>query len=178
MIHLRISLLVALVVLVFSSGCRTPKPTSLAQWSACWHQGHTIEFRKPRVKGVKLDQVRLNPNKTTAVLHLATRWGQSLFVSEYTFAFLMLELPATVKTGQTVKWTSSGRGIYREGGQMVSLETRKFSGKLTVLKRDKSRIRVRLEMMTGPAKLNLLKSKPRVLKGDVTLMVINSRGAC
>jgi hypothetical protein len=61
---------------------------------------------------------------------------------------------------------------------MVSLETRKFSGKLTVLKRDKSRIRVRLEMMTGPAKLNLLKSKPRVLKGDVTLMVINSRGAC
>ena len=63
-------------------------------------------------------------------LYLHTRWGESLFVSEYSFAELMLEV-AKLEVG-TLDVAPGHRAIYTEGGQSLLFQSTTLEGTVEI----------------------------------------------
>ena len=110
------------------AGCRAPRPSSIERWEACVVERGRVERSSVRVT--------VGPG-TAPVVFLHARWGDSPFVSEYSWGELMAELTGGLSGGATTTYANGApAAAYREGGQILAFDTDRLDGSIRVVRSD------------------------------------------
>lgn len=164
--------LIPLAVLLAAAvaGCRRPKPSSIERWAACVvEHGHV---------GRTGDRVEIGPGPTPT-LYLHVRWGDSPFVTEYSWGELMAELSGGLTAGATTQFTNSAPpASYREGGQLLVFDTDRLEGTVHVVRADARTAVLEVDLSAGWPRVDIAKHGIIPARGTITAKRVGSPGAC
>jgi hypothetical protein len=166
----RSPLLFVLLIATTVAGCRTRKPSSIERWSACLVEHGHIERTG--------DQVEIGAGPTPT-LFLHVRWGESPFVTEYTWGSLMAELSGGLASGATTPFASGApRASYREGGQILVFDTDRLEGTVRVVRADARSAVLDVDLAAGWPRVDLDKRGVVPARGTITAKLVASPREC
>lgn len=151
-------------------GCRAPRPASVEKWQACLVEHARIEQKGDRPVVVAGD---------LSVLFLHARWGDSPFVTEYSWGETLLELPAPLAVGTTVILEDAALKVsHREGGQALVFVSSRFEGSLGILRLDPRMAEIGLDLGATAPTVDLAKRGSVTMSGNVTAARVASITDC
>jgi len=163
-------LIAGLLSLLSAGGCRSPRPTSLSEWTACVLDHHHLECPPSGCRAGAPAELEAIPGGTGAVLYLHAEWGRSPIASEYQFGFLMVELPALAPG--TVR---DLKGLYREGSQALAFNSTTLQGSVEVLSSTSDRCQIGLALEAATPDVG---TGARPLRGTVTARRVPDLKSC
>lgn len=147
----------ALLVLVLT-GCRSPRPTHLSDWHSCVVDRTVPE---PVADSSSLSPVPGEGN----TLSMTVEWGRSPVVTEYSFAELVLALPANLTKGTQIK---DPAGEYKEGGQALVFQSRVLLGTIDVTEVDADHVVLAIHLTASSPSVDFENKHVYEIQGTVS----------
>lgn len=168
----RVGLGVAMVLAIAPTGCRTSKPP-LSEWRACVIKNHRLAPMKP----ARYPTLHPTPHQGSAVLYMHAKWGESLFVTEYTSGYLMVNLPWPAKKGE-VAIEEKGESMYREGGQALYYNSLHMTGRIRIKQKTSKKVGLTIDLEARDPEMDSTDRGTVTLEASVSARVVERTKQC
>jgi hypothetical protein len=126
----------------------------------------------------KPGELRMVPSDEHDVLYLHARWGDSPFVTEYSWGALKMALPRPLIPAKVYRLTSRSKTIYREGSQALFFNSLHVVGEVRVVGVRAGSVRLALKLRADRPDVDRLGRGSVPIRGTVRAHRASRPSAC